>query len=207
MYTKKKVIAAFDFDGTLTRCDTLSLFIIHSKGWCKFIFGLLFLSPILLAYFLRITTNNKAKQKLFSFFFKGMEYQTFCKYGHSFASKIEYIKNEIPFELLQSHIKAGHKVYIISASIYEWIYPWAINHNIKNIIATEVEVAPNGKLTGRFLTNNCHGEEKVKRLFENEPIRESYYLYAYGNSNGDIPLLNYADEGKLFKKSLIKKAY
>lgn len=199
-----KTIAAFDFDGTLTLCDTLPLFIIHSKGWCNFLIGILFLSPILFAYTFRIISNDKAKQMLFSHYFKGMEYHTFCKYGHSFIKKIESIKNQTVFELLQSHMNSGHNIYIISASIYEWIYPWAKENNINNVLTTRVEIDQKGKLTGKFLTNNCYGKEKISRLISVEPIRKSYYLYAYGNSNGDIPLLNFADTGRLFRTNTIQ---
>lgn len=199
MDTNKKTIAAFDFDGTLTLCDTFSLFIIHSKGWLKFIGGMLILSPIIFAYLLRLLPNYKAKQILFSYFFRGMPYDTFRKYGVSFTEKIELIKNQAVYKLFLSHKELEHDIYIISASIYEWIHPWADKHDIKNILATEVEIDSQKKLTGKFITKNCNGEEKVKRLVTVESVRESYYLYAYGNSKGDIPLLKHADTGKLFK--------
>lgn len=47
----------------------------------------------------------------------------------------------------------------------------------------------NGILTGRFLSANCYGQEKVNRLLEKEPERDSYILYAYGDSRRDRELL------------------
>lgn len=44
---------------------------------------------------------------------------------------------------------------------------------------------------------NCYGAEKVHRLLEIFPQRDSYTLVAYGNSDGDIPLLEFADSGVL----------
>ena len=207
MDTNKKIIAAFDFDGTLTQCDTLSLFIIHSLGWFKFIGGLLILTPILISYILRFISNERAKRILFCYYFKGMDYKTFCEYGNSFSKKIELIKNKPAMEQFLNHKKLGHKVYIISASMNEWILPWANLYQIDDIITTNVEVNVTNKLTGNFTTPNCYGLEKVKRFTEIEPMRESYYLYAYGNSSGDIPLLNFADERYLFKASTKQKIH
>jgi phosphoserine phosphatase len=51
-----------------------------------------------------------------------------------------------------------------------------------------------GRLTGRFLTKNCYGQEKVNRIKELYPHREEYHLTAYGDSNGDRELLAFADE-------------
>ena len=63
-------IAAFDFDGTLTTKDTLMVFL-------KFVFkkselarGLLVLAPTLIAFKLKLMSNDKAKEKLFAYFLK-----------------------------------------------------------------------------------------------------------------------------------------
>lgn len=205
MDTNKEIIAAFDFDGTLTQCDTLSLFIIHTLGWCRFIGGILVLSPVIAAYLLHLISNDKAKRILFSHFFKDMDYNTFCSYGNSFSTKIESIINKPAIEQLQEHKKHGHKIYIVSASMQEWIRPWANLYQIDKVITTMVEVNDANKLTGKFITPNCYGEEKVKRFTETEPIRSSYYLYAYGNSGGDVPLLKFADSGKLFKVNITQR--
>ena len=62
-------------------------------------------------------------------------------------------------------------------------------------LCTQVETR-DGLLTGRFLTANCYGPEKVNRLraILSAP-RERYFIIAYGDSRGDRELLSYADEG------------
>ena len=59
---------------------------------------------------------------------------------------------------------------------------------------TMVGVA-DGVLTGRFITKNCYGEEKVNRLLQLFPERTQYWLVAYGDSRGDTQLLDFANEG------------
>ena len=66
---------------------------------------------------------------------------------------------------------------------------------IIDILATRIEVDSNGLLTGRFLSKNCYGQEKVNRLLEVEPNRDEYTLHAYGDSRGDKEMLAFADEG------------
>lgn len=62
-----------------------------------------------------------------------------------------------------------------------------------------MEIDSFGYLTGRFITLNCYGQEKVKRLLEIEPDRKEYILVAYGDSRGDKELLEFADHGILIK--------
>ena len=61
------------------------------------------------------------------------------------------------------------------------------------VVGTQIEVK-DGVLTGRFLTRNCYGEEKVNRLNALYPNRQDYYLIAFGDSRGDKELLAFADE-------------
>ena len=61
------------------------------------------------------------------------------------------------------------------------------------VLGTQVEVS-DGRLTGRFLSRNCYGQEKVNRILACYPDRESYHLIAYGDSRGDEQLLAFADE-------------
>ena len=91
----------------------------------------------------------------------------------------------------------GDKVYVISASITEWVSPWCFAQGITHVLCTDVEVTDSLKLTGRFRTKNCYGQEKVNRLLEIESDRHSYWLIAYGDSKGDREMLSFADEGHL----------
>ena len=195
----KRNIAAFDFDGTLTLRDSVPLFIRYSTGTWRALAGFLLYSPLLMLMKLRLYPNDKAKEQVFSHFFKGWDYQRFQELGRSFASKIEKMRNDDIIARLQEHIKGGDTVYIVSASIREWVEPWALKMGVNAVIATEVEVDSSGKLTGRFSTPNCNGEKKVTRLLQVEPQRDSYTLTAYGDSRGDEPLLALADKGTRIK--------
>ena len=94
---------------------------------------------------------------------------------------------------LENHLSHGDTIYVVTASIEEWVRPWCERHHIDDVIATKVETNGKGIITGKFLTKNCYGPEKVSRLLKVEPKRSDYYLYAYGDSRGDNEILSYAD--------------
>ena len=83
-----------------------------------------------------------------------------------------------------------------------WVRPFfsELDKNI-HIVGTKIE-EKEGKVTGHFVTRNCYGAEKVNRLKEIMPNRDSYELISYGDSRGDKELLEYADKGyfKPFRK-------
>ena len=190
---KTRTIAAFDFDGTLTTRDTFPAFVWFACGRRRFITGFLRYSPQLILMKLHLYSNGKVKQRIFSHFFKGWDYDRFRATGEAFVKKIETIRNEKTIQLLEQHLEQGHTVYVVTGSILDWVQPWCEKLGIHTVIATEVEVDDRNVITGRFKTPNCYGQEKVKRLLQLEPARDSYRLYAYGDSHGDKQLLAIAD--------------
>ena len=191
-------VAVFDFDGTLTTRDTLLEFIKFTHGEAAFFIGFYIFAPVLALMKLHLFPNWKAKQMVFSWFYEDMDYAKFSDYGQRFADYVETIRNELTIEKLQELQSSGADVYVVSASIDEWIRPFCKRLAVKDILGTQVEVK-DGKLTGRFLTKNCYGQEKVSRLLEVEPNRNEYYLYAFGDSRGDKEMLAFADEGTKIK--------
>ncbi len=191
--TKKSTLAIFDFDGTITKKDTLNDLIMKEFGYIKFLGYILILSPLILLYKLGFLANHIPKGMLFSKFFSGMEYPRFKEICQKYAScQIDSIVRTEAKEKIKWHHKEGHNLIIITASVGNWIEPWAAKNNINEVISTQIEVI-DGKLTGKFFTKNCYGSEKVKRLLEKYPNRDNYIIYAYGDSLGDKDLLKIAD--------------
>ena len=188
-----KTIAAFDFDGTLTTKDTFLEFIRFAKGNAKAYFGFLLYAPMIALIYMRIMDNSRCKEILLSYFFKGMPYETFKELGSKFASRYAKIQNPATNVILRQHLDRGDKVYIVSASIDDWVRPIGMSLGVSDVLCTKMAVDAAGRLTGRFSTPNCYGKEKVRRLSAAEPDRVSYTLYAYGDSKGDDALLAFAD--------------
>lgn len=188
-----KSLALFDFDGTLTKRDTLFDFIIYTVGIPKAILGSILLSPILISYKIGLYDNQKAKEKVVSHFFKGWNAKRFAEIGSDYAkNRLPNILKTSGIERVKWHINKGHDVAIVSASIEEWIIEWTNKLDIK-LIATQL-VKKEGFLTGQFKTKNCHGVEKVNRIKEEYNINEYESVYAYGDTNGDKQMLELADQ-------------
>ncbi|KIE18581.1 hypothetical protein DS62_13845 [Smithella sp. SC_K08D17] len=189
----RKTIAAFDFDGTLTRSDTFLMFLIFQFGFLACLKGLWSNLGMMMKYVFHNVSKHEAKQAIFSYFFKGMKITDFDTACQRFA--ISKIPGQIRRKALKKcewHLHKGHHLVIISASIRNWIEPWAKQHGFKVVISTEVEL-DNEMLTGQFVGRNCHGPEKVTRLLSHFPERNNYYLYAYGDSRGDFEMMKFAD--------------
>lgn len=196
----KRNIAVFDFDGTLTTRDSFLAFIKWACGPVSYYVGFLRFAPQLLLMFMHLYPNWKAKERIFAHFFKGWQYSWFQALGEDFAAELDTMRNEPVIGRLKEHIDHGDTVYVISASLPEWVEPWCRQLGVNAVLATEIEVNDQGRITGRFKTKNCFGQEKVDRLLKVEPERETYVLHAYGDSRGDLELLAFADEATHVKK-------
>ena len=67
-----KRIAAFDFDGTITRKDTLIEFLRFAGGSARLYVVFALYSPLLVLMKLKLYSNQKAKEKIFAHYFKSM---------------------------------------------------------------------------------------------------------------------------------------
>lgn len=185
-----KKIVAFDFDGTLTTKDTLIAFIRYACGNGAFLLGFLLFSPLLVLMKLGLYPNYKAKQKVFAHFFEGMRQEDFDNLCQAFAASSKHLLRPKGIEAVDQAISEGADVLIVSASIDNWVQPFF--PSVK-VIGTQIEII-DGKLSGRFLTKNCYGQEKVNRILSLYPHCQDYHLAAYGDSRGDQELLAFADE-------------
>ena len=189
-----KRIAAFDFDGTITRKDTLIEFLRFAGGSVHFYAVFALYSPLLVLMKLKLYSNQKAKEKIFAHYFKGMPIEQFddlCR--RFFEQKGQVLIYADAKAQIANHKEQGDEVVIISASLENWVSHYAEALKADKLLATQIEVK-DGKITGRFFTANCYGKEKVNRLLSAYPERNEYYLIAYGDSRGDKELLQFADE-------------
>jgi phosphatidylglycerophosphatase C len=189
-------VAAFDFDGTLTRRDTLLPYLWRGLGGPRCLLALLLSGPWLVAFALRLMSNHRAKARLLRVSLGGRSLSEVAKWTGDFVPR--YLPTQWRpnlMERLRHHQQLGHCCVIVSAS--PGIYLHDVGHLLRmdGVICTELETH-NGAITGRLATPNCYGEEKVRRLQAWLAQRGGpgpVVLHAYGDSHGDVPLLNLAD--------------
>ncbi|MDE6409006.1 MAG: haloacid dehalogenase-like hydrolase [Muribaculaceae bacterium] len=189
MYKRK--VTVFDFDGTLTRDDTFISFARHSLGDMRFVRGIILASPWLVAWKLGMISGSKAKEKLYSFLYKGLKKErVMAKAKDFFPQYRENILSE-----MKRRKERGEKVYIISASLDLWMEEVTRKLDV-NLICTNTSVDSSGQLDGNFSSPNCHGEEKLRRLLVEEGDKEKFHLTVYGDEpdGGDAALFRNADK-------------
>jgi phosphatidylglycerophosphatase C len=186
-----QTIAFFDFDGTITTKDTLLEFIKYSKGRFRFILGFLLNSPWLIAFRLKLISNQAAKERILTWFFRNTPLPDFQQTCEKFSTDIiPTLLRPKALKEIETLRKKGATIVVVSASPENWIRPWAGSLEIK-LIATRLQVKEN-TLTGKITGKNCHGREKVNRIHEGYQLPDYSIVYAYGDSSGDKPMLQLA---------------
>ncbi|MBL0702400.1 MAG: HAD-IB family hydrolase [Sulfurospirillum sp.] len=186
-------LALFDFDGTITTDDSLIKFIRYAVGDVKTAWGMILLSPMLVAFKLKLIPNYKAKQWMLSYFFKGIAQEKFADIASEYSLKhIDTITREKAMSRIAWHKEQGHCVVVVSASLECWLKPWCDRNGLE-LIATKLEIK-DARVSGRLLGQNCYGQEKVNRINELYDLAQYDYVYAYGDSRGDVEMLALGNE-------------
>lgn len=196
---EKRRLALFDFDGTIVSNDSLMGFAKYCFGWPKVATAIVKSLITIIAWMARVKSNSYAKERLFGHMFRGMSMKDFCAKGEEYASEIERHLNPAIMERLHSHVAHGDRVLIVTASIPQWILPWAHTKGIEAVIGTEAEINAAGNLTGHFSTPNCYGKEKTARIIAAYPDIDEWEVWAYGDSRGDREMLALADRSMMVK--------
>ena len=192
-------LALFDFDGTLTRVDTLQHFIIFSVGRWRYFLGLILLSPALILYVLKIISNDRAKEIMLGHFFKGWDVDYFEEMAEIYSlTELDKIMRKKALERIKFHQANNDRIIVVSASILDWIQPWCRVNNIE-LIATTLE-KKGGIITGIFCSKNCNGREKVVQIQRLVDLKKYDQVFVYGDTSGDDEMLALATNNNGFKK-------
>lgn len=190
----RPVIAAFDFDHTLTNRDSLVPFLFLLKGRMAASCQLALLSPAFIRFLLGSLSRQEVKEKILTRFIGGMSMADLQSLGEEYA--FHHLDRLIKPEALQRlswHQEQGHRCVLISASLEFYLNPWGGLHGFEAVLASRLALDSKGCATGRLLGLNCWGAEKVRRLQEYLGPDKEYQLYVYGDSRGDKEVLELAD--------------
>jgi phosphatidylglycerophosphatase C len=207
----RQVVAAFDFDGTLTDGGSVWPYLSAMVGRGKVLRAGIILFPRLVrAALFGGTAADVAKQALFTRTLAGLPADALRARSAAFglAHYRRHARTDVRARL-EWHRRQGHRVVVVSASPEYYVGVIGDELGADAVLATRLETGSDGRLTGRYDGRNCRGEQKVARLraWIDEHVREGEgegdgdgddsapYLWAYGNSAGDRRLLAAADTG------------
>ncbi|HVS51203.1 MAG TPA: HAD-IB family hydrolase [Opitutaceae bacterium] len=190
----KPVIAAFDFDGTLSEGVSGLRFFRQLLGPARY-HGWFWVRhfPSLLCYGLR-WRHEASLDRINRAIFAGRR-----------ASEIEaaseiFVRDTLPRHLvpetmaqLRAHRAQGHRCILVSRGYEIYLRSWARSEGIADVSATRLEVGRDGRLTGRMPEPSCDGAEKRERLLRMIGDRHGCELHVYGDGPGDFAMLAEAD--------------
>ena len=194
-------LAVFDLDGTITRHDTLVLYVfgyLIRRPW-RLPRALLVL-PAVIGFGLRLTDRGGLKSALLRFTLGGVRREQIERWTARFVPRvIEHGTFAAAREMIAKHARAGDHLVLMSASVDLYVPALALALGFHESICTGIRWR-NERLDGRLSTPNRHGEEKarcLRELMERRPGEAT----AYGNARSDLPHLRLVAHGVLVNGS------
>jgi len=184
-------VAAFDVDDTLTVRDCVVPFMRSVAGTGR-------LMKVMLSNVgetiqnVRQRDRDALKAKFVSGIFSGRNAREIESLGIQFASKVAdgWLRSDVAARM-RWHQEQGHVVILVSASLGSYLHPLGDLLEVDAVLCTELEEV-DGILTGKLEGKNCRGEEKASRIqkwCEGAGIDVEDLVYAYGDSSGDVQML------------------
>ena len=191
----ERVVAAFDFDKTISTRDNVMPFLRAVVGRARLARALLAISPTLVRAAVNDNRRDAAKVALVRHTLAGSDAPHIADVAAGFAREVlaHHLRPDV-VERVAWHRDQGHEVVIVSASFKSYVDPIGAELGVAAVLATELAVGANGRLTGELARPNVRGAEKVRRLDEWLGTVPAY-VWAYGDSSGDHELLARADQG------------
>jgi phosphatidylglycerophosphatase C len=191
----ERVVAAFDFDKTISTRDNVVPFLRAVVGRARLARALLAISPRLARAALDDARRDDAKVALVRHTLTGYDAARVTEVAAGFARDVlaRHLRPDV-VERVTWHRGQGHVVVIVSASLRNYLDPIAAELGVSAVLATELAVGDDGRLTGELAGPNVRGAEKVRRLDDWLGDRPAF-VWAYGDSSGDRELLARADQG------------
>ncbi|WP_336690719.1 MULTISPECIES: HAD family hydrolase [unclassified Chryseobacterium] len=188
-----KKLYCFDFDGTLTYKDTMFMYL---KFYDSTRFRLQFLKhiPLFVLLKLKLADTEKVKKSFIGSILKGQTQEKIEKKSRQFFEHYyPKIVRENALDFIQNIDHNNTRSLLVTASLDIWAKPFAEAFKMQ-LVSTRAEFR-NGVFTGNFVGRNCNGNEKLIRIQQEISNHKYDKIIAFGDTSGDKPMLNWANEG------------
>ena len=186
-------VSLFDFDGTITRKDTIKILIQELVR--KRPFKIFTTFSLLIKIFLErddlIIQENK--NKLIGEMLKGLSYEELEKPLNKFKQRVSKIIRQPIIEALNESNRQNSVVLIVTASP-DFSVKKALEDFDVSVIGTQFEKS-NKKFTGKLAGSNCYNEEKINRI-NNWTLSyniDANFIECWGDSLSDLPMMRLAE--------------
>ena len=193
----RRVVAAFDFDGTITDRDTLLPFLVLAFGRARVAAVLAALGLSALGVVLRLVTIDRFKQRVLRRLVADVPAQRLRALGPVHARAIASWLRPGALERIEWHRAQGHALVLVSSTLDLYLAQVAAELGFDHLLCSRLEVRTEGaageRFSGAIEGIDCTGAEKLRRLTACLGGLDAVELHAYGDSAGDRELLAAAD--------------
>lgn len=183
------VVAAFDFDGTISTKDTFFPFLLYAFGR-RAVYTALAIGLVgLLRWNPRKSVRDRLKASLVRGLFKGVSRQRLEGLAQSYAQEVLGTRlRPKALQRIRWHMEQGHRCIMVSASLDIYLQPIANALGFDDLLCTRLSKTQD-EFDGELMGNNCRRAEKVSRLAGLLGDLAQYEIHAYGDSAGDREML------------------
>jgi HAD superfamily hydrolase (TIGR01490 family) len=189
----RRVVAAFDFDGTLADRDTLLPFLVRAFGRARVAASFAALGVHGLRTLAGRSTIDEFKVRVLRRLFAGERVDRLRALGAEHARAVVPWLRPQGLERLAWHRAQGHAVWLVSATLDLYLDDVAAALGLPPPLCTRLatRVGEDGveRFDGRLAGADCTGDEKLRRLAAAVGGLADVELHAYGDGAGDRALL------------------
>jgi phosphatidylglycerophosphatase C len=186
-------IVAFDFDGTLTVRDSFNAFLVWRTSPLRLVSGLASLTPSILRYVFD-RDRERLKSAAVATWLRGLTPEALQREAEAFCEEVwDRFMRPDALETWRRWGDEGAMRVIVTASPELTVGPFARRLGADELLGTRLKLDAHGKIAGPFDGRNCRAAEKIARL-EARFGPGVRLKAAYGDSSGDVEMLERADE-------------
>jgi phosphatidylglycerophosphatase C len=197
----RRVVAAFDFDGTVTDRDTLVPFLVRAFGRARVGATFAALAFTGLGWLLRVVTIDEFKVRVLRRLAAGEPAERLRALGPAYARGVAPWLRPAALQRIAWHRAQGHLLVLVSSTLELYLAHVGADLGFDHVLCSRLRIGRGDdgveRFDGELDGADCTGGEKLRRLAALVGDLSAIELHAYGDSAGDAALLAVADHAHL----------